>query len=424
MRLLIKNGYVIDEKGNPFLLDVLVGNGVILKVGKLEESLDAYTIDANKNYVLPGFIDMNCNTCDPGYKNKEDIISVSKSAAKGGFTSITCGPNTQPVVDNKTVVSYITSKTKANSLVNIYVYGSMSEGCEGKKIAEIGTMRKSGIVAVSDGNETIDNTALMRNILLYSKMFDMPVITSCSDRTLVGKGVMNSGKVSTQMGLIGIPREAEEIIVARNIILAEHTGAKLHLSSITTEGSVNLVRYAKERGVNVTCETQPHYFTLTEESVLGYNTINKTMPPLRTADDIEAIKKGLADGIIDVISSGHSPETIESKEVEFNMASNGISSVETMFSISYKYLVESGYLTLPQLINKISYTPAKILNLQEKGLIKENYDADIVIMDINTPYNINPREFASKAKYSPYKGEEVKGSVIYNMVEGNVVYLK
>ena len=423
LRFLIKNGYVFDEAGNASLKDVLVSDGIIMEIGKIKNAEGYYIIDAEENYILPGFIDMNCNVCDPGYENKENIMSVSRSASKGGFSSITVQPNTLPVVDNQTVVSYINTKSKKFSEINLFIYGSMTEGCDGTKMSEIGKMQKAGIIGISDGGAPITDTSLMRNIFMYSKMFDMPVITMCKDGFLSDKGVMNSGKVSTSLGLIGIPREAEEIIVARNLILAEHVGSKLHISHVSTSGSVELIRHAKARGVNVTCETQPHYFTLTEEDVKGYNTFNKVMPPLRTHEDVEAIKQGLVDGTIDVISTGHSPDTIESKQVEFDVASYGISALETTFPISYKYLVEAGYLTFFELVKKLSFNPAGILNLKDKGLIKKNYDADIVIVDIKKPYTIDPSSFASRAKYSPYKGYEVRGNVVYNFVGGHVVYL-
>ena len=269
------------------------------------------------------------------------IVSASRAAIKGGFTTITCQPDTNPSVDNKTVVNYIKSTSAQKSLVNIYPYGSMSVDCKGEVMAEIGEMVKAGIVGVSDGGNSISDSFLMRNILLYLKMFDIPAITTCSDNSISRKGVMNSGNISTSIGLNGIHREAEEIIVARNLILAKYVNARLHISSVSTAGSVQLIRDAKIKGINVTCETQPQYFTLTEDNVRGYNTLAKVNPPLRTACDIEEIKKGIVDGTIDIISSGHTPNTFESKQKEFDVASFGISSLETAFYISYKYLVET-----------------------------------------------------------------------------------
>lgn len=421
MRTLIKNGVITDEKGKERLCDILIEDGKILQIAK-EINTDSPGMDAEKNYVIPGLIDMNCDICDPGYENKEDILSVSKAAAKGGFTSITCQPKTFPVIDNKTVVSYILSRRKRQSSVNIFVYGSMTKGLENNEIAEIGEMVNAKIVGLSDGGKCISNAFLMRNILLYSKMFDIPVITMCEDENIARDGVINSGQASTLYGLKGIPKEAEEIIAARNIVLAEHTDAKLHISSVSTEGTVELIRSAKKRGVKVTCETQPHYFTLTEKSIKGYNTFVKVKPPLRTEKDVEAIIKGIKDGTIDVISTGHSPNTIDTKYLEFDLASYGISSLETAFSLSYTALVRAGHISLYDLIEKFSINPASILKLKDKGQIKEGCDADLVIFDKNTPYNIKAGKFASKSKYSPYDNQEVYGKILFSFVKGEIIY--
>ena len=348
--------------------------------------------------------------------------TASVSAARGGFTTIVCIPDTEPAVDNKTVVEYIITKSREYSKVNIYPYGSMTIGCKGEKASEMGEMIRAGAVGIADGDLTVENAQLMRNIFVYSKMFDVPVITHCEDRALSGTGVINEGRVSTILGLRGMPREAEDIIVARNVVLAESTGARLHIAHISTKGAVDIVRRAKARGVNVTCETCPHYFTLTEEAAMQYNTYAKVIPPLRTEADTKAIIEGLADGTIDVIASGHMPTRIEHKQREFDRASYGISAFETAFSLSYTALVRTGILSESQLADKMSKNPAEILNFKTKGKIKAGNDADIVIMDINNEYVIEPSEFYSKAKFTPAKGKRVYGNTVSCIVGGNVVF--
>jgi dihydroorotase len=355
-------------------------------------------IDVKRRFVLPGLIDMHCSICEPGYENKEDIPSVSKSAVKGGYTSICCLPDTSPVIDNKTVVDYILGRSRDISKVNVFPYGSMTKGCLGGEIAEIGDMKEAGIVAVSDGDVSVQDAGLMRNILLYSRMFDMPVIALSEDTRLSSGGVMNSGGVSTLMGLGGIPREAEEVMAARNILLAKYTGARLHIPLVSTKGTVELIRIAKSMGVRLTCDTAPRYFTLTEDAVSSFNTLAKTRPPLRTQEDAGAVIQGLADGTIDVIVSGHAPETLESKKVEFDRASYGFSAIETAFALSYAALAETGAMTLSTLIKRMAGTPARLLGLEDKGELKPGADADLIVAGFGETYTVNAASFASKAK--------------------------
>ena len=423
MKHLIKGGFVVSDGidiTKP--ADVLIEGDKIKSVGySLDVKADKIT-DAMGLYVYPGFIDMHCTVCEPGHESVEDMETASVSAARGGFTTIVCIPDTEPAVDNKTVVEYIITKSREYSKVNIYPYGSMTIGCKGEKASEMGEMIRAGAVGIADGDLTVENAQLMRNIFVYSKMFDVPVITHCEDRALSGTGVINEGRVSTILGLRGMPREAEDIIVARNVVLAESTGARLHIAHISTKGAVDIVRRAKARGVNVTCETCPHYFTLTEEAAMQYNTYAKVIPPLRTEADTKAIIEGLADGTIDVIASGHMPTRIEHKQREFDRASYGISAFETAFSLSYTALVRTGILSESQLADKMSKNPAEILNFKTKGKIKAGNDADIVIMDINNEYVIEPSEFYSKAKFTPAKGKRVYGNTVRCIVGGNVVF--
>ena len=423
MKHLIKGGFVVSDD-----IDITRPADILIKDDKIEEvgysiSAEADRItDASGMYVYPGFIDMHCTICDPGHESVEDIETASISAARGGFTTIICIPDTEPAVDNKTVVEYIITKGREYSKVNIYPYGSMTIGCKGEKASEMGEMIRAGAVGIADGDLTVENAQLMRNIFVYSKMFDVPVITHCEDRALSGTGVINEGKVSTILGLRGMPREAEDIIVARNIVLAESTGARLHIAHVSTIGAVDLIRRAKARGVNVTCETCPHYFTLTEEAAMQYNTYAKVIPPLRTEADTKAIIEGLSDGTIDVIASGHMPTRIEYKQREFDRASYGISAFETAFSLSHTALVRTGIMTEKQLSYKMSKNPAEILKFRNKGAIKAGNDADIVIMDINNEYVIEPSKFYSKAKFTPAKGKHVYGNTVSCIVGGNIVF--
>lgn len=422
MKELIKNGRIISPLyDSEKLLDIYIEKGTIIKIGEnLQE--EAFVTDAEGNYILPGLIDMHCNICDPGYEYIEDIETASMSAVKGGFTTITCEPNTKPAIDNKTVVEYIVSKSKMYSLVNIFPYGSMSIGCKGKEMSEIGEMHQAGIVGISNGNSSVENAGLLRNIFLYSKMFHLPVITHCEDKSLSKNGVMNDGFVSTCLGLKGIPKEAEEIIVARNIVLAENVGNPLHIAHVSTKGSIQLIREAKKRGVPITCEVCPHHFILTEESVCEYNTLVKVKPPLRTQADKEALLEGLADGTIDTIASGHNPTNLTDKNKEFDNADYGISAFETAFALSYTELVETKILTLPQLVKKMSSNPASILNFSKKGKIQEGMDADLIIVNLEDSYAIDSSKFYSKAKFSPFDGKLVKGNILYSVVGGKVIF--
>ena len=422
MKTILKNCRILATSHDKELLhDIYVENGIIEKIGLNIEVEGAKVLNVGGHAVLPGLIDMHCNICDPGQEYIEDIATVSRAALRGGFTTITCEPNTSPVIDNKTVVEYIVSKAKEKSSVNIHPYGSMSVGCEGKEMAEIGEMYDAGIVGISDGDEFTDSASFLRNIMIYAKMFDLPVITHCEDRGLSGKGVMNEGYTAACLGLTGMPRDAEEVIVARNMILAERTGARLHLAHISTKGSVQLIREAKGRGIQVTCETCPHYFILTEEAVGDYNTLAKVNPPLRTKEDVFAIIEGIVDGTIDVIASGHSPTNRTEKEKEFDTAAYGISSLETAFALSYTHLVEKGFITVEKLIHMMAVKPAEILKLYNKGMLAEGNDADIIVVDFMETHRIDPEHFASKAKFSPFADEEVRGKVLYTMVGGKLL---
>jgi dihydroorotase len=378
------------------------------------------TLDAEGHYIIPGLIDICTQICDPGFESRENILSVSKAAAKGGYTTLTSQCNTDPAVDNKTLVNYVVTKSRRQSLVNIFPCGSMTVG---GNISEIGKMINEGIIAISDGGVSVEGAQLMLNILEYARMFDIPVIVTCEDKSLAADGLINKGRISTMLGLIGIPREAEELIVARNLLLARDRNPRLHIANISTRGSVELIRSYKSSGMNVTCSTNPHYFTLTEDALESYDTFAKVKPPLRTRDDLEHIIEGIADGTIDVIASGHSPVTIDSKLQEFDRAAYGISSLETAFPLSYTALVEAGHISFSRLIECMSQNPARILGLTHKGDIKPGYDGDLCLISKTGRYAIDGANFASLAKFTPYQGQEVSGEVRYTMVDGQVVYI-
>ena len=422
MSLLIKNAKIvsngIEEKE---IKDIYIENGIIKTIDKNINIENVKIVDAKNNYVLPGFIDIGCVVFENGYESKDNILMLASAGSRGGYTTITTSSATKPVVDNKTVVEYIHSKCKGDVSINLYPIGNMTKCGEGKEISEIGEMILTGVVAISDGKKPIENTSLLRDIFLYSKMFDITVMTTLLEPNLSKNGKVNYGCMATKLGLVGIPREAEEIEASKNIILAKYTGAKIHISYVTTKGTVELIRQAKKEGVNITCSTAPHYFTLTDRQVDNYNTLAKVMPPLREEQDIEAIKEGLKDGTIDIISSGHSPTSYEKKVTEFERADFGISGLEVAFNITNTKLVKEGDFSLKDITMLMSKNPANALGLKNKGEIKEGYDADIIIIDKEKEKTIKSSEFISRAKYSPYEDMPVFGEILTTIISGNIV---
>lgn len=422
MKILIKGGRVVDPK-NDFdkVADVLVDNGVISEIGEnINADGDVTVIDAEGKIVSPGLVDMHSHLRDPGQEYKEDIESGTRSAAMGGITSIACMPNTKPVTDSKPIVTYIKTKAKEVGHVNVYPIGSISKGLEGKELAEIGELKNAGAVAISDDGRPVVESGLMRRALEYAKMFDIAVISHCEDLGLADGGQMNEGFMATYLGLKGITRAAEEVMVSRDILIAEATHTAIHIAHVSTRGSVELVRQAKKRGVNVTCETCPHYFTLTENAVDGFNTNAKMNPPLRTSDDVEAIKEGLKDGTIDCIVTDHAPHHIDEKNCEFALALNGIVGFETSLGLGLQYLVKSGVLTLNELIEKMAVNPSRILRIN-KGSLSIDADADITIFDPSKEWTVDISKFQSKSKNSPFDGFTLCGKPEYVIVGGKIV---
>ncbi len=420
--LLIKNVIpVADGFDDKTVFDIYIKDGKIEKIAENADIKADRVIDGKGLLLMPGLIDMSCKLCEAGFENTDNIITVSQSAVEGGFTSLVCSPNTQPCIDTKSVVEYVSSKVKEYSPINFYLYGSITKNCDGEEIAEMGEMISRGVIALSDGGTSVQNADTLRHVMMYSKMFDIPVVTRCADKNLCKNGCINKGYYSTKLGLNGCPVEGEISFVTRDLILAKHSGARLHITKISTGDSVYHIDGARKRGVNVTADTCPQYFTKTESETDNYNTLAKVDPPLRTQTDIEQIIQGLRDGTINVISSGHSPATADTKDMEFENASYGISSLETALMVSFTALVKNNDFTPLDIVKKMSENPAKILGLKTKGKIAEGMDADLIIIDNKNAYKVDSEKFVSRAKYSLYDGEELYGRVMATVCGGKIL---
>lgn len=420
MNILIKNGHIIDPANKvDEKLDVLVSDGKIFKLGKpgALPANDSQVIDAAGKFVVPGLIDMHVHLREPGFEYKETIATGTAAAKAGGFTSVCCMPNTNPVNDNRSVTEFIISQARSAS-AQVFPIGTVTKGSKGEELAEMGELHAAGCVAISDDGKPVMNASMMRRAMEYSRIFDMLIISHCEDSTLSFKGVMNEGIVSTELGLRGIPRAAEDVMTGRDISLAELTGGRLHIAHVSTAGSVRLIRDAKSRGVKVTAETCPHYFSLTEEAVRGYNTLAKMNPPLRTGDDVAAIKQGLKDGIIDVIATDHAPHAMDEKSGEFDYAPFGIVGLETALGLTLK-LVQEGVFSLAEAIRKLSVNPALILKL-DKGTLSVGADADITMIDLNEDWTVDASQFKSKSKNTPFDGWNLRGKAVRTIVGGKI----
>ena len=419
--ILIKGGHVIDPGRVNGVADVLIENGKIAAVGqKLAAPAGATVIQAGGQLVLPGFVDLHVHFREPGFEYKETIQSGTDAAVAGGFTTVCAMPNTNPVNDNQAVTEFMLERAKAAGTANLYPIGAITKRSEGKELAEIGDLRRAGCVAISDDGKPVMNSLVMRRAMEYARAFDVPVVDHCEDLHLSEGGCMNEGLISTELGLPGIPSAAEDVMVARNVSLAELTGARLHLAHISTAGSVRMVREAKARGLKVTAEACPHHFTLTEETTRGYNTHAKMNPPLRTSQDVQAIKDGLRDGTIDVIATDHAPHASQEKQQEFTEAPFGIVGLETALPLTLT-LVEEGVLTLESAVDKLATAPAKAFSLNA-GTLAVGAPADVAIVDPNLEWEVDPSRFRSKSRNTPFAGWKVKGRVTTTLVSGRVVY--
>ncbi|MBQ2947892.1 MAG: dihydroorotase [Clostridia bacterium] len=420
--MLIRGGRVIDPKnGVDMVADILVENG---KIAKIEENISAegvQVIEAAGRVVAPGFIDMHCHLRDPGQEYKEDLISGTKAAARGGFTGVCCMPNTHPVNDNAAVTRYILEKAQwQGSGVHVYPVGAISKGLEGKEMAEIGRMKQAGIIAISDDGRPVANSNLLRLAMQYADYFNVFVMSHSEDKNLVGDGVMNEGFISTKLGLPGITRAAEEVMIARDILVAEAEGKRIHLCHVSTKGGVQLVREAKKRGVRVTAETAPHYIGATDEWVIGYDSNCRVNPPLREESDRQACIAGLVDGTLDCIATDHAPHHQDEKKVEFHIAASGISGFETAFCVSYTELVRAGHMSLAQLIEKMSTKPAQLLGVPG-GELTVGAAADIVILDPEKETTVDAEKFVSRGHNTPFHGRTYFGAVCATIVGGRVI---
>ena len=421
MSILIKDGYVIDPGRFIGTADVLIENGKIAVVGpNLSAPAGSRVISANGKLVLPGFVDVHVHFREPGFEYKETIQSGSAAAVAGGFTTVCCMPNTSPINDNQAVTEFILERSRLAGLANVLPIGAITKGSEGKELAEIGDLRRSGCVAISDDGKPVMNSLVMRRAMEYALAFGLTVVDHCEDLHLAEGGCMNEGLISTELGLPGIPAAAEDVMVARNLALSELTGARLHLAHISTAGSVRMVREAKSRGIPVTAEACPHHFTLTEELVRGYNTHAKMNPPLRTWTDVQAIKDGLRDGTIDVIATDHAPHATQEKQQDFTEAPFGIVGLETALSLTLG-LVEEGVLSLEQAVQKLTSAPAVAFGL-DKGTLAVGADADVVVVDQQEQWEVDPSKFRSKSRNTPFAGWKVKGRVNVTIVGGRVVF--
>ena len=427
MKTLIKNANIY-QKGNFIKGEILIERKKIVKISGGTASSSYLTdkvdkiIDAKGACVFPGFIDLHSHLRDPGQTYKEDIVTGTKAAAHGGFTAVCAMPNTEPVTDNIASVEYIQLRAKDYGSAKVYVIGAITKQSAGEEIAEMATMKAGGIVAVSDDGKCVQNARLMLSCMKYASNFGLPVIIHPEDYFLAGKGQIHSGKVATKLGLSGIPGLAEEVIIARDIMLAESAGVKLHIAHISTARSIELVKNAKDKGLPVTCEVTPHHLVLNEEANLTFNTNTKMKPPLRSEEDRRACVQALQEGIIDCIATDHSPHADFEKEREFDLAPFGIIGLETAFPVLYKNLVQTGQIDLNRLIEALTIAPAKILNLPG-GILAEGKTADLTIIDLEKETLFSAENILSKSKNTPWLNQWFPGRVMCTICDGKITYL-
>ncbi len=421
--VLLSGGTLLDPSQNLNEVgDLLLADGEIAAIGgSIEGPDEADVIDCDGLIVSPGFIDVHCHLREPGREDVETIATGARAAAAGGFTAVCAMPNTDPVTDNQAAVGFIVRQAQRAAAARVYPIGAISVGQQGNVLAEFGEMVGAGAVAVSDDGKPVASAQLMRTALEYARTFKIPVIDHCEEPTLSAGGSMNEGIVSAQLGLKGIPAEAEEIMVIRDILLARLSGGHVHLAHISTKGSVELIRWGKERGINVTAEACPHHLSLTEESVRGYDTNAKMNPPLRTAKDVEALREAVKDGTIDLIATDHAPHHYDEKEREFADAPNGIVGLETALAVAVTNLVEEGYLTFSDLVDRMACSPARLFKLPG-GSLRRGVAADVTVFDPKARWKVDPSRFLSKGRNSPYNGMPLTGRPACTIVAGSVVY--
>ena len=421
--IILRGGRVLDPSRNvDETADVLIIDGKVeSSAGKTGSKDDAETIDCSGLIVSPGFIDVHCHLREPGREDVETVETGARAAAAGGFTAVCAMPNTDPVTDNQAAVGFIIRQAQRANASRVHVIGAISVGQKGETLAEMGEMVAAGAVAVSDDGRPVVSAQLMRTALEYARSFSIPGIDHCEEPTLAHGGSMNEGIVSARLGLKGIPSEAEEIMAIRDILLARRTGGHVHLAHMSTAGSVELIRWGKERGINVTAEVCPHHISLTEERVVGYDTNAKMNPPLRSAKDVEALRDAVKDGTIDVIATDHAPHHYDEKEREFADAPNGIIGLETALAVSVTNLVETGHIDFGTLVDKMSCAPARIFGLPGGSLGKGSV-ADVTIFDPGREWDVDPTEFMTKGRNTPFAGMRLRGRAVCTIVGGRVVH--
>ena len=423
--LLLRGGRLVDpSQGMNEVGDLLIVGGRIEGAGRLgdvrrDEAME--TIDCGRRVVAPGFVDVHCHLREPGREEVETIATGARAAAAGGFTAVCAMPNTDPVTDNQAAVGFIIRQAQRAGGARVYPIGAISIGQQGKTLAEFGEMVGAGAVAVSDDGKPVVSAQLMRTALEYARTFDIPVADHCEEPTLAAGGAMNEGVVSARLGLKGVPAEAEEIMAIRDILLARLTGGRIHLCHMSTKGSVELIRWGKERGIGVTAEVCPHHLSLTEEAVEGYDTNAKMNPPLRTAADVEALQEAVKDGTIDVIATDHAPHHYDEKEREFADAPNGIVGLETALAVNLTWLVHRGVIDLPTLIERMACAPARLFKLPG-GSLRRGVAADVTVFDPDASWTVDPARFLSKGRNTPYAGHTLRGVVECTVVDGQVIH--
>ncbi len=423
MTLIIRGGRVIDPaNGMDGIRDIYIEGDKIIQPPKTKKTSSSEVIDARGLIVAPGLIDMHCHLREPGFEYKEDIASGARAAAAGGFTTICCMPNTNPVNDSRSVTEFIIGQAKKAGFCKVLPIGAITKGSMGTELAEMGEMAEAGCTGFSDDGKPVANAEMMRHALEYAKTFGRTIISHCEEPALSAGGVMNEGAVSARLGLRGIPSAAEEVMVARDISLARLTGARLHVAHVSTAGSVELIRRAKAEGISVTAETCPHYFTLTDEGVVSYNTYLKVNPPLRTEADRKAIIGGLEDGTIDVIATDHAPHAASEKDVEFDLAPFGISGLETALALAMA-LAHSGLIPMAELLRKFTVNPALALGMAPPSLLPGS-PADIVLIDPETEKTVRPEILLSKGKNTAFSGLVLKGWPVMTIHEGKKIEFK
>ncbi len=418
--MIIRNGTVV-LKNSVEQKDIFVQDGKIVKIAKNIPADGSAEIDARGKHIFPGLIDMHVHLREPGFERKEDVESGCKAAVKGGFTQICCMPNTNPVVDNKVVVTYIKARAKEVNLCKVHPVGAITKGLKGEELASIAGMKKAGAVAISDDGVSVKNARLMRLAMEYAKGFNVTCLCHCEDKDLVDGGVVHEGLSATIAGLKGIPRAAEDVMIAREISLAETLDTPVHICHVSTYSGVRMIRDAKKAGIKVTAETCPHYYAATDEIIRGYDTFTKVNPPIREERDKQAILEGLKDGTIDCIVTDHAPHHADDKNVEYDQAAFGISGIETSFGFAITHLYKTGFMSLTEIADRTSGAPARILGL-EGGEIKEGGVADLTIADLEKEWTIEPENFVSKGKNNPFGGKKLFGEVAYTIVDGEIKY--